>query len=87
MGEETKERIYAPEDAQCGKCGLPLAFKKLDSGKWCPTNPDGSDHWDICREVYNKKMGITLINHKFGGTTNPRNLKPEDLYQGDAPPW
>ena len=27
------------------------------------------------------------IDHIFGGTTNPKGLKPEDLYQGDAPPW
>ena len=35
----------------CAKCHLPLAFKQLESGKWCPTNPDGSDHWDLCRET------------------------------------
>jgi putative DNA primase/helicase len=28
----------------CRKCGLPISFKKLANGKWCPTNPDGSDH-------------------------------------------
>jgi len=34
----------------CRKCGLEIKFKKLDNGKWCPTNPDGSDHWDKCRD-------------------------------------
>jgi hypothetical protein len=36
---------------KCRKCGLPIAFKKLSSGKYCPTNPDGSDHFDLCRET------------------------------------
>jgi len=36
---------------KCNKCGLPIAFKKLASGKYCPTNPDGSDHFDECREA------------------------------------
>ncbi len=36
--------------AKCAKCGLPLAFKKLENGKLYPTNLDGSDHFDICRE-------------------------------------
>ena len=78
--------IYVPQDVNCEKCGLLLGFKLLSSGKWCPVNSDGTDHWDICREVYNKKYGITLINHSFGGVTNP-HLKLEDLYQGEDPPW
>jgi len=35
----------------CNKCHLPIAFRQLPSGKWCPTNPDGSDHWDDCKRA------------------------------------
>lgn len=35
----------------CNKCNLPITFKKLASGKLCPTNPDGSDHWDDCSKA------------------------------------
>ena len=34
----------------CRKCGQPLAFKRNENGKMVPTNPDGSDHFDICRQ-------------------------------------
>ena len=44
------------EQKLCRKCGLPLGFKKLPNGKWCPTNPDGSDHWDLCRDTQYKNM-------------------------------
>ena len=39
---------------RCHKCGNPLAFvKKLYKGveKSVPVNPDGSDHWDLCRGI------------------------------------
>lgn len=36
---------------ECKKCGLPLAFYRLPNGKACPCNPDGTDHWDLCRTV------------------------------------
>jgi hypothetical protein len=38
----------------CNKCGRPIAFKKLANGKLYPTNPDGSDHWDLCKSTTNK---------------------------------
>lgn len=40
--------------AFCYKCKQPIAFKKLSSGKFCPTNVDGSDHWDLCKSIVNK---------------------------------
>lgn len=43
-------------DRYCKKCGLLLGFKQLPTGKWCPTNPDGTDHWDLCRETWLKNM-------------------------------
>ena len=35
--------------AQCKKCGEPIRFT-WKQGKWWPSNTDGSDHWDLCRE-------------------------------------
>lgn len=46
-----KGRIFNPGGARCEKCDLPLAFVELAGGKWRPCNPDGSDHWDVCRDV------------------------------------
>ena len=48
----TATSIFNPSPAPiCEKCDLPLGFVQLDSGKWRPCNPDGSDHWDQCRNV------------------------------------
>jgi hypothetical protein len=58
-------------NATCGDCGLPLAFYRLPNGKACPCNPDGTDHWDLCRDVrYAKaKQGelVTRRDRKGGG--------------------
>lgn len=40
--------------SKCRKCGLPLNFVRR-AGKYgvmklWPVNPDGTDHWDVCRE-------------------------------------
>lgn len=40
----------------CKKCGLELAFRKLPSGRWCPMNPDGTDHWDLCEKTWLANM-------------------------------
>jgi hypothetical protein len=37
--------------ATCNKCGSPIKFKLLVTGKWCPTNPDGGEHWDDCKKA------------------------------------
>ena len=45
-------RIFNPIPAPlCAKCDQPMGFVQLESGKWRPCNPNGSDHWDKCREV------------------------------------
>jgi hypothetical protein len=38
-----------PEQSLCNKCHQPISFKKLASGKFIPTEPDGSEHWDHCK--------------------------------------
>lgn len=37
--------------ATCRECGQPIAWKALPSGKYCPTELDGSDHFDKCSKV------------------------------------
>lgn len=37
----------------CYKCGQPIMFSVLPSGKYKPVNLDGSDHWDICKATTN----------------------------------
>jgi hypothetical protein len=31
---------------KCKKCGGPIKFNLLDSGKYCPISVNGGDHWD-----------------------------------------
>lgn len=45
--------------AQCRKCGLAIRFeRRCFSGvlKWCPTNPDGSEHWDTCKQAMRRDL-------------------------------
>lgn len=72
-------------ESVCEKCGEPIAFKRLDSGKWCPTNVDGSDHWDICKRISLKKAGKQLLVHEFQYITAPLGDMP--MIFSDLPPW
>ena len=85
--------IFSP-GIKCEACGLPLSFKQLPTGKWCPCNSDGSDHWDSCKTIQRKRMG--LINED--GSLNMERLealKPAlfsrsevtHVWCGELPPW
>lgn len=39
-----------PLTAKCKQCGGTITFRKLPNGKWCPTEPNGSDHFDVCSQ-------------------------------------
>lgn len=67
--------------AICRKCGEPLAFRKLSSGKWSPMNPDGSDHWDLCRSITRAGKPETApgIPTRGVGVTH--------VWAGALPPW
>lgn len=43
----------------CNKCGQQIDFKKLDSGKWKPVNPDGTDH--KCQASNNNRKNGTRL--------------------------
>ena len=75
----------------CQKCGLPLAFKKLPSGRWCPTNVDGSDHWDICRETMLAAMSpeqrAALQRRDADRARGVWTGTAKRVYAGSVPPW
>lgn len=89
-------RVFVPTGLLCDACQRPLAFRLLPSGKWCPCDPDGSDHWDRCKQIQRKAMG--LLNDD--GTVNwgrLETLKPAGwsrrasdithVWSADLPPW
>ncbi len=54
----------------CNKCRLPIGWRILPSGKRCPSNPDGSDHWDDCKAEINKShSGIRVMMTSSGWIT------------------
>jgi len=62
----------------CLKCGLPISFRKNSRGAFVPTNPDGSDHWDACREAINSSVAhrrVVETNADTGETTTWGVLK------------
>lgn len=70
----------------CQKCGHPIAFKKLASGRFCPTNPDGSDHWDLCKgTVRTFESAVSDCIREGTGKTEMRGQ--QYFYTGDVPPW
>ena len=87
--------LFVPADgARCEKCGLPLGFKQLASGKWCPTNPDGSDHWDLCRLTWlanmtpGQRARIAEKDRLEGLGKRQKGLSTLGyFYCGDVPPW
>lgn len=82
---------------KCEKCQLPVKFvQKLYSGvlKWTPVNPDGSDHWDACKTVQRKAMGMirpdgSVDMEKLNRMAPPRytGQHVKWVYCGSVPPW
>lgn len=64
----------------CRNCGSELKWKRLANGKWCPTNIDGSDHWDLCASLTRKADGPVV---KFFVRTGGAGY----VWCGDVPPW
>jgi hypothetical protein len=49
----------------CKKCGSSVDWQTIDGQLRC-LNADGSDHWDLCRDITNAKFieGATWFVHK-----------------------
>ncbi len=72
----------------CKKCGLEVRWRRLPSGKFCPENLDGSDHWDICsetawRNASESARAARLSKHPPFTTRGVGTM----LYRGQRPPW
>lgn len=65
--------------ATCNKCGLPLLFEKRPTPngakKWFPVNPDGTDHWVLCKETVRAQHGALNGGCRVGQTL--------DLFAGE----
>lgn len=73
--------------SDCKKCGGPIAFKRTERGKWMPTNPDGSDHWDDCAKA--RSLGTYGIR-RSDPSSLPGIVMPgiaTVFYSGKKPPW
>ena len=78
--------------AVCKKCGHPLKFVRRQFGralKWCPVNPDGSDHWDLCRGIVRTPSWVKKVMAL--PENRPQTTFPTDtaafLWIGAQPPW
>lgn len=83
--------------AFCKKCGRPLKFIKKAGKhgvmKWFPSDPDGSDHFDRCREYVSDAM--TAEEHEQRriqdqiacppGTSRGKHVT--HVWSGTMPPW
>lgn len=74
------------KNSLCQKCGEPISFKRLDNGKWCPTNPDGTDHFDQCKRVALRKAGKKMLVRELRHMTVPLGRMPV-VENTDVPPW
>lgn len=72
----------------CKKCGGPITFRKLPSGKSMPVEVDGSEHWDICKrrklEQLSPAQREQLLAAKPPLTTA---TTATHVYCGELPPW
>lgn len=78
----------------CAACGCPIIFKPLPNGKWSPCNPDGSDHWDACKQMQRKSMGLLhddgSVNWQRLAELCPATLSESHAthtWSGEVPPW
>jgi len=79
-------RVFNPVPPPlCEKCNLALAFTQLENGKWRPCNPDGSDHWDLCRDVrYAKAKSGEMVEEV---TEHPDRIERIIYWNGGRKPF
>jgi hypothetical protein len=75
----------------CRKCGKPIAFVQREYAtglKWCPVNPDGTEHWDICRGIVRTpEWTARRIAEEERDYPSGWRGKSKHVYCGDVPPW
>jgi hypothetical protein len=75
----------------CRKCGHPIIFvKRVFNGKekFVPTNPDYSDHWDICKGVVRT---LEWARREMAKPENRPGITHHNsvthVHCGELPPW
>ncbi len=71
----------------CKKCHQPIAWKILPNGRWCPTNTDGTDHWDDCRKHQLIRSNEPLRVGMLTDMTVPDPKSGIKIIDSDIPPW
>lgn len=86
MTVDLAKRVFNPSPPPiCEKCDLPLGFILLDSGKWRPCNPNGSDHWDVCRDIRYAKAKMGECREETW--TDERNVHRRVYWDGGEKPF
>jgi hypothetical protein len=67
---------------KCTKCGLDVKFIKLN-GKWQPRNPDGSEHWDMCK----KEAGKDRVYKMDSSGVITGTLYEHEEHDSECLPW
>jgi hypothetical protein len=77
--------------AICRKCRHPIKFIQRDFKgvlKYMPVNPDGTEHWDICRGIVRTPEWATRrIAEEEADYPSGWRGKAKYVYIGDVPPW
>jgi hypothetical protein len=75
----------------CDKCGHPITFIQREFKgvlKYMPVNPDGSEHWDICRGIVRTPEWCRArIAQEHREYPSGWRGKAKYVYCGDVPPW
>jgi hypothetical protein len=75
--------------ATCDKCGQPLSFVrrvgKYGVMKLWPVNPDGSEHWDLCKRIQREGIGMEAVMAKHPPACT--HCRYTHVYCGAVPPW
>lgn len=74
QGESVQKDRTEAVTKPCNKCGLPVTFKQLATGKWIAVNPDLTDHYFACRnQLHPESAGETF---KISGGFIPSRAEP-----------
>ena len=73
--------------AICKRCNLPAAWKR-EKGRWIITNPNGSAHWDTCKQAIRagKPFDPASDMKSYGWITGAR-YNPQPIPDPYYLPW
>ena len=53
--------------------------------KWFPANPDGTEHWDLCKRIQRERIGMEAVMAKHPPARSRSRVT--HVYCGAVPPW